>query len=99
MLDYLFGLQNDSDNPLSIIVLSGDIHTSGYPSSYSNDPKHERKSSIPHITSSSVAYVPFNWLMEAVHRHASKTVALGKKGKYSSQISHCRCSGAGRSAT
>jgi hypothetical protein len=92
ILDYLFGLQNDPDHPISVVVLSGDIHTSGYANVYSSDPQHANRSSIPHITSSSVAYVPFNWLMEAVYRHASKTVALGKKGTYSSQISHHFCS-------
>jgi hypothetical protein len=92
ILDYLFGLQNESDHPVSVVILSGDIHTSGYANVYSSDPSHAKRSSIPHITSSSVAYVPFNWLMEAIYRHASKTVALGKKGIYSSQISHHFCS-------
>lgn len=92
ILDYLFDLQNDREHALSVVILSGDIHTSGYASIYSNDPKHVERSSIPHITSSPVAYTPFNWLMEAVYRHASKTVALGTKGIYSSQISHHFCS-------
>jgi hypothetical protein len=92
ILDYLFGLQNDPQNPVNVVILSGDIHTSGYANIYSNDPLHAVRSSIPHITSSSVAYVPFNWLMEAIYRHASKTVALGKRGAYSSQISHHFCS-------
>lgn len=92
ILDYLFNLQNDPEHSLSIVVLSGDIHASGYANIYSNDPNHVGRSSIPHITSSSVSYSPFNWLMEAVYRHASKTVALGTKGSYSSQISHHFCS-------
>ena len=92
ILDYLFALQNDPTTPVSIIILSGDIHTSGYANIYSSDPAHVKRSSIPHITSSSVAYVPFNWLMEAIYRHASKTVALGTKGIYSSQMIHHFCS-------
>jgi hypothetical protein len=92
MLDYLFGLQNDRNNPVSVVILSGDIHTSGYANIYSSDPAHIERSSIPHITSSSVAYTPFNWLVEAISRHASKTVVLGARGAYSSQISHHFCS-------
>jgi hypothetical protein len=92
ILDYLFGLQNDKDCPIGVVVLSGDIHTSGYANIYSSDPAHSERSSIPHITSSSVSYSPFNWLLEAVYRHASKSVALGKRGVYSSQISHHFCS-------
>lgn len=87
-LDFLFGLQNDAANPIGVVILSGDIHTSGYANIYSSDPAHAGRSSIPHITSSSVGYTPFNWLVEALYRHASKTVALGKRGAYSSQISH-----------
>ncbi len=92
ILDHLFDLQNDPDHPLGVVVLSGDIHTSGYASIYSSAPKHAKRSSIPHITSSAVAYAPFNWLLEAVYRHAAKTVALGTKGIYSSQVSHHFCS-------
>ena len=92
LLNFLFGLQNDQDNPVAVTILSGDIHTSGYASIYSSDPNHASRSSIPHITSSSVSYSPFNWLLEAVYRHASKTVALGERGFYSSQISHHFCS-------
>jgi hypothetical protein len=91
MLDYLFALQNDGDHPLGIVILSGDIHTSGYATIYSSSEKHKERSSIAHITSSSVSYAPFNWLLEAVYRHASKTVTLGKNGIYSSQISHHFC--------
>jgi len=92
VLDYLFGLQNDREHPLGVVILSGDIHTSGYANIFSSDPAHVERSSIPHITSSSVSYSPFNWLMEAVYRHANKTVGLGAKGVYSSQISHHFCS-------
>jgi Domain of unknown function (DUF3597)/PhoD-like phosphatase len=91
MLDYLFGLQNDPEHPVSVVILSGDIHTSGYATIYSGDQKHDARSTMPHITSSSVSYAPFNWLMEAVYRHASKTVALGRKGTYISQVSHHFC--------
>lgn len=92
VLDQLFNLQNDREAPLGVVILSGDIHTSGYANIYSSDLAHIERSSIPHITSSSVSYSPFNWLMEAVYRYASKTVALGVKGVYSSQISHHFCS-------
>lgn len=91
ILDYLFSLQNDPQNPLNVIVLSGDIHTSGYANIYSSEPLHATRASIPHITASSVAYVPFNWILEAIYRHATKTAALGGKGVYSSQISHHFC--------
>jgi len=92
VLNYLFGLQNDQDHPLGVVILSGDIHTSGYANVYSSDPAHASRSSIPHITSSAISYSPFNWLLEAIYRHASKTVALGTRGVYSSQISHHFCS-------
>src|SRR5436190_2179256 len=92
VLDHLFAVQNDQERPLGVIILSGDIHTAGYANIYSSDPAHAGRSSIPHITSSPIAYSPFHWLMEAVYRHASKTVGLGVKGTYSSQISHHFCS-------
>jgi len=92
ILDYFFELQNDPEHPVSVVILSGDIHTSGYANIYSSDPLHTERASIPHITSSSVAYTPFNWLIEAVYRYAAKTVALGKRGVYSSQVSHHFCS-------
>lgn len=91
ILDFFFNLQNDTKNELTVVILSGDIHTSGYATLYSRDPRHVRRSSIPHITSSSVSYKPFNWLVEAVYRNASKSVELGATGKYSSQISHHFC--------
>lgn len=92
LLDYLFALQNDPIDPVSIVIVSGDIHTSGYASIFSSDQEHAGRSSIAHITSSSVAYTPFNWLLEAIYRYASKSVTLGKRGVYSSQISHHFCS-------
>ena len=88
MLDFLFGLQNAPENPVSVVVISGDIHTSGYANIYSSDAAHKERPTIPHVTSSSVSYTPFNWLLEAIYRHASKTIKLGKKDKYSSQVSH-----------
>ncbi|MBA3512306.1 DUF3597 family protein [Sphingomonas sp.] len=88
MLDYLFGLQNAKKDPVAVVVISGDIHTSGYANIYSSDPAHTSRPTIPHITSSSVSYTPFNWLLEAIYRHSSKTIQLGKKGSYSSQVSH-----------
>jgi len=91
VLDFLFDLQNDPEHPVRVVILSGDIHTSGYATVYSSDERHKKGASIPHITSSAVAYAPFNWLLEAMYRKASKVVPLGKKGKYSSQISHHFC--------
>jgi hypothetical protein len=88
LLDYLFSLQNNPDHDLGVIILSGDVHTSGYANIYSSDQAHAGRSSIPHITSSSVGYTPFNWLLEAIYRNASKSVSLGHRGVYSSQISH-----------
>lgn len=91
MLDYLFDMQNDKNNPISVVILSGDIHTSGYASIYSNSEEHKNRSSITHITSSSVAYVPFNWILEAIYRNSCKTTDIGLKGRYISQISHHYC--------
>jgi phosphodiesterase/alkaline phosphatase D-like protein len=88
LLDFLFSLQNDPEHQVGVVILSGDVHTSGYANIYSSDQEHAGRSSMPHITSSSVAYTPFNWLLEALYRNASKTVALGVRGAYSSQISH-----------
>jgi hypothetical protein len=91
ILDFLFEVQNDKEHPLPVVILSGDIHTSGYANVYSSNPEHAKRASIPHITSSSVAYVPFNWILEAVYRHATKTVKLGGKDRYTSQVSHHFC--------
>lgn len=88
ILEYLFNLQNAEADPVASVIISGDIHTSGYANIYSSDPAHETRPTIPHITSSSVSYTPFNWLLEAIYRHASKTVELGKKKLFSSQVSH-----------
>lgn len=88
MLDFLFGLQNDPKEPMSVVVISGDIHTSGYANIFSSADAHKERPAIPHVTSSSVAYTPFNWLLEAIYRHASKTIKLGRKDRYSSQVSH-----------
>ncbi len=88
LLDFLFGLQNDATHPVGVVILSGDIHTSGYANIYSSEEEHEERSSIPHITSSSVGYPPFNWILEAIYRYATKSVMLGARGVYTSQISH-----------
>ena len=88
MLNYLFDLQNAAKDPVGVVVLSGDIHTSGYANIYSSDPRHEKRPTIPHVTSSSVSYTPFNWLLEAIYRHSSKTIELGQKKIFSSQVSH-----------
>ena len=87
-LDALFGLQNDPAHPVAIVILSGDIHTSGFATIYSSDNRHAERSSMPHITSSSVSYKPFNWILEAIYRHAAKVVPLGKKRAYTSLVSH-----------
>ena len=91
ILGQLFDLQNDEQHSVSIVILSGDIHTSGYATVYSADERHSKRPSIPHIVSSSVSYKPFNWLLEAIYRHASKTVQLGTSKQYLSQVSHHFC--------
>jgi hypothetical protein len=91
LLGKLFGLQNDSNADVSVIILSGDIHTPGYATVYSTDAAHARRASIPHITSSSVSYKAFNWILEALYRHASKTVVIGKTKRYYAQVSHHFC--------
>ncbi len=91
-LDFLFGLENppEGEKSLNVVILSGDIHTPGYSTIYSSNPEHE-KAVIPHIVATPVAYQPFNWLGEAIFRHLTKVVALGRKGTYTSQISHHFC--------
>lgn len=93
VLDFLFDLENppDGKNPLNVVILSGDIHTPGYSTIYSARPEHQKKAVIPHIVGTPVAYEPFSWIGEAVFRHATKVVQLGKKGHYTSQISHHFC--------
>jgi len=91
LLDFLFDLQNHPTNRVNTVIVSGDIHTSGYSNIYSNYQRHAGNSSITHITSSSIAYTPFNWILEACYRYASKSVILGKRGAHSSQISHHFC--------
>ena len=90
VLDFLFDLQNPPApvQAIKVVILSGDIHTPGYSTLYSSDPRHEKRAIIPHIVSSPVAYTPLNWLAEAIFRHLTITVALGKKGTYTAQISH-----------
>jgi hypothetical protein len=95
-LTFLFELENpqNGEHPLNVVILSGDIHTPGYSTIYSSDPLHKKKAVIPHIVASPVAYEPFSWLGEAIFRHLTKVVQVGKKGKdnrYTSQISHHFC--------
>lgn len=92
-LDFLFGLENppDGKNPLNVVILSGDIHTPGYSTIYSSNPKHKKKAIIPHIVATPVAYEPFSWVGEAIFRHLTKVVALGEKKVYTSQVSHHFC--------
>lgn len=91
LLDFLFGLQNyqiHPDHRVNVVIISGDIHTSGYSTIYSSEQEHAGSSSMVHITSSTVAYTPFNWVLEALYRFKTKSVALGKRGAYNAQISH-----------
>jgi phosphodiesterase/alkaline phosphatase D-like protein len=92
VLDWLFSLQNPGDErrPLNVVILSGDIHTPGYSTIYSSTPELARPS-IPHIVSTPVAYQPFSWFMEAVYRHLTKAVKIGKKDVYTAQVSHHFC--------
>ena len=92
-LDFLFELENpkSGEDPLNVVILSGDIHTPGYSTIYSSDPLHQKKAVIPHIVASPVAYEPFNWVGEAIFRHLTKVVRIGRKGSYTSQVSHHFC--------
>lgn len=95
-LTFLFELENpqNGEHPLNVVILSGDIHTPGYSTIYSSDPLHKKKAVIPHIVASPVAYEPFSWVGEAIFRHLTKVVQVGKKGKegrYTSQVSHHFC--------
>ena len=47
VLDYLFSVQNDPSTSCSIVILSGDIHTSGYATLYSRAPSHSQGSIPP----------------------------------------------------
>jgi alkaline phosphatase D len=90
VLDFLFGLQNPppGQRALSVVVLTGDIHTPGYSTLYSSDPAHTARPSIPHIVASPVSYQPFSWLAEALYRRLTRVVDLGERGVYSAQVSH-----------
>ncbi|WP_224249271.1 alkaline phosphatase D family protein [Hyalangium gracile] len=90
VLDFLFGLQNPppGQRPLSVVVLTGDIHTPGYSTLYSSDPAHAARPSIPHVVASPVSYQPFSWMAEAVYRRLTRMVTLGERGVYSAQVSH-----------
>ena len=92
-LDFLFELENPQnvEEALNVVILSGDIHTPGYSTLYSSEPSHRRKAVIPHIVASPVAYEPFSWVGEAIFRHLTKVVRIGRKGSYTSQVSHHFC--------
>jgi alkaline phosphatase D len=92
-LDFLFELENPSngENPLNVVILSGDIHTPGYSTIYSSRKAHQEKAVIPHVVATPVAYEPFSWVGEAIFRHLTKVVALGNSGTYTSQVSHHFC--------
>jgi hypothetical protein len=100
VLDFLFGIQNSpggvGGKGIKVVILSGDIHTPGYSTLYSDDPKH-KLASIPHIVASPVAYQPFSWIGEAVFRHLTRVVKLGveneetEKATYTAQVSHHFC--------
>lgn len=92
VLDFLFEIENppDGNHSLNVIILSGDIHTPGYSTIYSAA-EGLKKAVIPHIVATPVSYEPFSWIGEAVFRHLTKVVALGKKGMYTSQVSHHFC--------
>jgi hypothetical protein len=93
VLDFLFDLQNlpSVDEGVPVVILSGDIHTPGYSTLFSADPKHTERAVIPHIVATPVAYAPFSWVGEAIFRHLTQTVELGAKGTYTSQVSHHFC--------
>lgn len=102
VLDFLFGLQNPpaGEQAISVVILSGDIHTPGHSIIYSADPAHEKKAVIPHVVASPVAYKEFPWYAEAIFRHLTKVVTLGErktitpqgeKPTYTAQISHHFC--------
>ena len=90
VLDFLFGLQNppQGQKPLSVVILTGDIHTPGYSTLYSSEPAHAAFPSIPHVVASPVSYQPFSWVAEALYRRLTRVVTLGERGTYSAQISH-----------
>ena len=92
-LGFLFELENpqNGEDALNVVILSGDIHTPGYSTIYSSDPLHKKKAVIPHIVASPVAYEPFSWVGEAIFRHLTKVVQIGRKGSYTSQVSHHFC--------
>lgn len=92
-LDFLFELENPLhvEESLNVVILSGDIHTPGYSTLYSSEPSHRTKAVIPHIVASPVAYEPFSWVGEAIFRHLTKVVRIGRKGSYTSQVSHHFC--------
>ncbi len=93
VLNYLFDVENPvgGENPLNLVILSGDIHTPGYSTIYSNRRDRHPKAIIPHIVASPVSYEPFSWVGEAVFRRTTKVVKLGNNNYYTSQVSHHFC--------
>lgn len=96
VLDYLFSLQNPPGGGgpgkgIKVVILSGDIHTPGYSTIYSDDRNHRRAASIPHVVASPVAYEPFSWIGEAIFRHLTRVVKLGCSDTYTAQVSHHFC--------
>lgn len=97
-LSWLFSLQNPQgdEKPMSVVLLSGDIHTSGYSSLYSRRREHVGSPVIPHIVASPVAYSPFPWLGEAYFRSKTKHIHLGENDEngehsFGAQVSHHHC--------
>jgi alkaline phosphatase D len=88
ILEYLYSIQNEEKHSIKVVILSGDIHTPGYSTLYSN--KHE-EAVIPHVVSSPVSYEPFSWIGEAIFRRMTRIVELGNSGSYSAQVSHHFC--------
>jgi phosphodiesterase/alkaline phosphatase D-like protein len=93
VLDFLFSVQNPpgDENPVNVVILSGDIHTPGYSTIYSSDPSHKKRAAIPHIVATPVAYKPFSWIGEAIFRHLTRNISLGEKNMYTAQVSHHFC--------
>lgn len=91
LLQYLFDLQNDTDDEtkVQVVVLSGDIHAGGCSNIYSGDNRHAKRPVIPHIVSSPVGYSPFPWIAEAIYRKFSiGAIPIGESGKFYFQSSH-----------
>ena len=97
LLNYFYALQNPKDGAraLNVVILSGDIHTAGYSTIYSNATSDNApnlgKPIIHHIVASPVGYTPFPWMAEAYFRNVTQEVILGDTNRYRAQISHHFC--------